>query len=149
MSEEKITLAIIKWLKESGFEVIAFDFPQSGTGVSLHPNSGLSKNLRTIIPDIIAKKNDCLFFFENKSFFSKKDFEKVEQLIQENAYSENLEKLKNKYTAKRCLFGIGGPNSETFLIQAMRFSKMTDFIVVVQESDNKISMPWGLEALNG
>lgn len=39
ISEEKVTINIIKWLKENDWEIICYDFPQSGTGIMLHPQS--------------------------------------------------------------------------------------------------------------
>ena len=41
LTEEQATKAILDWLEENGWKIICFDFPQSGTGVSLHPNEEL------------------------------------------------------------------------------------------------------------
>ena len=53
MREEKVTISILKWLKKNDWKIISYDFPQSGTGLLIHPNSTIgrtSKNKGGIIP---------------------------------------------------------------------------------------------------
>ena len=68
MREENVTKNILQWLQINKWEIICFDFPQSGTGVLLHLNdiNRTEKNKGGIIPDIIAVKNGIAVFFENK-----------------------------------------------------------------------------------
>ena len=40
MKEEQVTKAVLKWLIANKWEIVCFDFPQSGTGRILHPNGG-------------------------------------------------------------------------------------------------------------
>ena len=76
MREEKVTITMLKWLQSNDWQIVCFDFPQSGTGVSLHPNQNIrekTKNKGAIIPDIIANKNAKSLFFsignvERRSF---------------------------------------------------------------------------------
>ena len=39
MREEFVTINIIKWLKNYNWDIVCYDFPQSGTGVMIHPNT--------------------------------------------------------------------------------------------------------------
>ena len=66
MTEEQVTKSLLKWLSDHQWEIICFDFPQSGTGRFLHPNGDTNKNKDTINPDIVAVKDNICLFFENK-----------------------------------------------------------------------------------
>lgn len=82
MREENVTKKIIKYLKKNEWKIISFDFPQSGTGIMILPDDNKSsKNKDSIIPDIIAHKNNICLFFENKDRFVKADFDKVNGFI--------------------------------------------------------------------
>ena len=62
MKEEQVTKSVLKWLLDNKWEIICFDFPQSGTGRLLHPNSTQEKNKGAINPDIVAVRDGvCLF----------------------------------------------------------------------------------------
>ena len=80
MKEENVTKAILRKLVSAGWEIICYDFPQSGTGRVLHPNDRDSKTLGAIIPDIVAIKDGIVVDFENKDRFVFSDFEKIDQL---------------------------------------------------------------------
>ena len=54
MNEEFVTKSIIYYLKSNGWNIFSFDYPQSGTGYLIHPNSRFHKNKEAVIPDIIA-----------------------------------------------------------------------------------------------
>ena len=63
MTEETVTKLLLEWLMNNGWEIICFDFPQSGTGRLLHPNGSTEKNKNAINPDIVAVRNGtCVFF---------------------------------------------------------------------------------------
>ena len=98
ITEEQVTKIILKWLETTGWEIICFDFPQSGTGISLHLNEDLrdGKNKGVIIPDIIAIKNNEVVFFENKNRFELSDFLKLENLKTTNNYTMSISKLLKK-----------------------------------------------------
>lgn len=98
LTEEKITKFLIKYLKLKGFKIFAYDFPQSGTGYVLRPNSSdiKHKNINFWIPDIIAIKNKDLYVFENKDHFSLSDIKKIQTIFHDESHSEAIDKLLSK-----------------------------------------------------
>jgi hypothetical protein len=114
LTEEQVTKAILDWLEANGWEIICFDFPQSGTGVSLHPNEELrtTKNEGAFIPDIVAIKNGSVVFFENKDRFVLADFIKVEELKKNNDFSNSIERLLNDFEYSNIFYGVGLAHSD-------------------------------------
>lgn len=143
MTEEKITLKIIEWLKNMDWKIICFDFPQSGTGITLHPNDEFrdkkTKNKSGIIPDIVAYKNGIVVFFENKNRFYYDDFVKVKELKDNNNYTRSIEKLLSSYAVDRIFYGIGILNKQKDLEKAVQLQEWIDFIVSVS-IDNEVSI---------
>lgn len=74
INEEQITKQILLDLSESEFQILAFDFPQSGTGILLVPEL---ETLPKMNIDIIALKGKNIWFFENKDRYYPKDFDKL------------------------------------------------------------------------
>lgn len=109
MREENVTKNILQWLQKNNWEIICFDFPQSGTGVLLHLNNSnrTEKNKGGIIPDIIAVKNDIAVFFENKDRFYQPDFDKLFEIKTELNYSDSLNLLLSDHNISSILYGIG------------------------------------------
>lgn len=109
ITEEQATKAILDWLEANGWKIICFDFPQSGTGVSLHPNEELrtTKNKGAFIPDIVAIKDGYVIFFENKDRFVLDDFVKVEELRKNNDYSNFIRRLLAEFEYLEILYGVG------------------------------------------
>jgi len=109
ITEEQATKAILDWLEVSDWKIICFDFPQSGTGVSLHPNEELrtTKNKGAFIPDIVAIKNRTVIFFENKDRFVLDDFIKVQDLRNNNDYSNSIQRLLAEFEYTEILYGVG------------------------------------------
>lgn len=109
ITEEQTTKAILDWLENNDWKIICFDFPQSGTGVSLHPNQELrtTKNKGAFIPDIVAIKNSSVVFFENKDRFVLSDFLKVQELKISNDFSNSIEKLLNEFDYSNIYYGVG------------------------------------------
>lgn len=139
MTEENVTKSILKWLKNNEWEIVCFDFPQSGTGQFLHPNNSESEKIKGAInPDIVAVKNDICIFFENKNRFYYHDYEKQNSLINENDYSNAINILLSNYKVKNIYYGIGLP-----AIKHSRRSEdaacLVDFIIGV-EDNNQISI---------
>ncbi len=132
MGEERVTKAILKWLIGNGWEIICFDFPQSGTGRLLHPNGTNEKNKGAINPDIIAVRNGVCLFFENKDRFYFPDFEKVNELIVHDDYSEATTTLLAGRLAERYFYGIGLPASK-HTRASQKAAYLVDFIVGVEE----------------
>ncbi len=133
MTEENVTKKIIGWLTDNGWSIVCYDFPQSGTGVFLHPNDSTEKNKDTINPDIVAVKNDVAVFFENKSYFYFQDFKKVEELRATDKYSNAINTLLQDYSINMIYYGIGYPK-EVHKKKAKESLNMVDFIIGVEES---------------
>jgi hypothetical protein len=135
MSEEKITKKIMEWLSQNGWKIIAFDFPQSGTGKYLHPNKDIrekeSKNAYAFIPDIVAIKGDEALFFENKNRFYKDDFIKLKDIKTKGNYSESIADLLKDYNIKNIFYGVGLFNNVKDLEKARIYSSFVDFIILV------------------
>ena len=114
MREEQVTKNILGWLEGNGWQIICYDFPQSGTGVLLHLNSSnrTEKNKSGIVPDIIAVKNDVALFFENKDRFYEPDFNKLHEIKTELNYSDSLDQLLAGLNIGVVYYGIGISESE-------------------------------------
>lgn len=135
MTEEKLTKTILAWLEKTGWEIIAFDFPQSGTGIMLHPTIAgrVHKNSETIIPDIIASKGEKGIIFENKNRFVASDFEKVYQAKSGGLFVHALTKLLENIPPENMFWGIGLPFSINALKKANTVLIKLDFVVFVED----------------
>ena len=132
MTEERVTKAILKWLLDGGWEIVCFDFPQSGTGRLLHPNESSEKNRNAINPDIVAVKNHVSVFFENKDRFYYPDYEKVNNLRINNDYSDAISDLLSNYSINTIFYGIGLPVNK-HKKRSMDSAHLVDFILGVNE----------------
>lgn len=113
MTEEQVTKALLKYLTDNNWHIVCFDFPQSGTGRVLHPNNADGKkNKDSIIPDIVAVKNNISLFFENKDRFYFPDYKKVNKLIVDNQYTKAIDKLLSDYVIEKIYYGIGLPTEK-------------------------------------
>lgn len=93
-----------------------------------------SKNKDSIIPDIIAHKNNICLFFENKDRFVKADFDKVNGLIENNKYINNINKFLSKYKIDNIYYGVGLPyNVKTNTI--LDHSNLIDFAIKIFEDE--------------
>lgn len=133
MREEEVTKSIMNWLVAHGWEIICFDFPQSGTGRQLHPRDVSSKTYGIIIPDIVAIKDGKVLVFENKDRFVYSDFEKVYRLKNTDAYDDAWRNLLRGTNYSNIYFGIGIPNTMTNRKRALKCSDMVDFIGLIDE----------------
>lgn len=141
MTEEQITKVVIGWLQENDWEIICYDFPQSGTGRSLHPNADVredTKNKGAVIPDIVAVRNGNAIFFENKDRYVLSDFEKVQHLRSTGDYSEAIDALLSGHGIQSITYGVGGPDETTFIDRAIQSRDMVDFIVVTNKVAAKV-----------
>lgn len=131
MSEEAVTKAILSSLIKNGWNIVCFDFPQSGTGILLHPDSsGNNKNKGAINPDIIAVKNEIGMYFENKDRTYLPDFQKVNLLRTQNCYINALTNLLKQFSIKYMYYGIGLP-SQKCTQSALDNKNLVDFIIGV------------------
>ncbi len=141
MTEEQITKAILNWLENKGWKIISFDFPQSGTGVSLHPNEEIreTKNKGAFIPDIVAIKDKTVAFFENKDRFVLSDFEKVAELRTTIDYSKSIKKHLNGLTYVNIFYGVGLPHTDNTSKKTEENKNKIDFAVFVSP-DKSVSV---------
>ena len=110
MTEEQVTKAILTSLIECGWVIIAYDFPQSGSGKMLRPNDNISeKNKGGLIPDVVAVKNGVCLFFENKDRVVISDFQKVSSLIHDNQYTDDISTLLAGHSVIKMFYGVGFP----------------------------------------
>lgn len=133
IKEEDVTKNILKWLQSRNWEIICYDFPQSGTGRVLHPDNTFSKTAGSIIPDIIAIKDTTVVVFENKDRFVFEDFEKINNLRQTNIYNKSFSKLLKKYKYTNIFYGIGMPFSPINESKTIDNLSLTDFVVFTNE----------------
>ena len=136
ITEEQATKAILDWLEENDWKIICFDFPQSGTGVSLHPNEELrtTKNKGAFIPDIVAIKNRTVIFFENKDRFVLDDFIKVQDLRNNNDYSNSIVRLLAEFEYSKILYGVGLVHSENTEQKTNLHLDKIDFAIFYHEN---------------
>ena len=133
ITEEKLTIAILDWLEINNWKIICFDFPQSGTGVLLHPNIQKkgNKNKGGFIPDIVAYKKHVAIFLENKDRFERKDYEKTNFLRNTMGYSTSIANLLANFKIHQIYYGIGIPASEKNKQKDKENWSLTDFTIMV------------------
>lgn len=135
MKEEKVTIGILKWLETNNWEIVCFDFPQSGTGILLHPNNEkkTEKNKGGIIPDIIAVKNKTALFFENKDRFYKSDFDKLSEIKTQNNYCNSLSELLKDFSVETIVYGIAIPTIKKQILKSLEHIDKIDFLISISE----------------
>jgi hypothetical protein len=142
MTEEQVTKALLKWLDNDGWEIVCFDFPQSGTGYVLHPvgDNRTTKNKGGIIPDIVAVKDGICVFFENKDHFVMSDFEKVSILRTSNDYLVAIERMLSNWQIEKIYYGVGLPKLKTSELKTLKNKDLIDFAILVESSDKDVSI---------
>ena len=146
MTEEDVTKSILKWLIQNGWNIICFDFPQSGTGIFLHPNNSSSKNKDSVNIDIVAVKGGECLFFENKDRFYFQDYKKIYKLKTENNYSRDIGKLLKEYNNISKFYGIGLPTS-AHKKKSKASINLVDFIIGVND-DKTIEILFKNDGIN-
>lgn len=136
MKEEQVTKAILRWLMANNWEIVCYDFPQSGTGRILHPNGGArTKNKNSIIPDIVAVRNGVCIFVENKNRFYYSDYEKQHLLKSGSDYCDAVSTLLKGYTVNHVFYGIGLP-TEKHKRGSIAAARLVDFIICVDDDES-------------
>lgn len=130
MKEEAITLAVVKFLRAHGFEIIAFDYPGSGSGLRLSPDNRSSKN-NGIIPDVIAFRGDCLIIIESKPTFVLEDVNKLQPLRNGVDYATSLQRLLHLSDTQSIYYGICFEHTDLEITKAKKYSNQIDFILTV------------------
>lgn len=134
MREEQVTKKILCWLSELGWEIVCFDFPQSGSGRVLHPDSAVSKTLGAVIPDIVAVKDCMVVNFENKDHFALSDFEKLNSLRHTDAYRAAYANLLNGFDFNKIYYGAGLPYTPLIDRKVKGHLDLVDFVVYVGDA---------------
>lgn len=136
IEEEEITMRILTWLKDNGWHIICYDFPQSGTGYVLKPDGSRSKNKGCINPDIVAVNptTQICVFFENKNRYYSKDFQKQHSLITNNQYTLAIGKLLSGYRVKNIYYGIGLP-TYSFTATVKEKCGLVDFVIGISPAE--------------
>ena len=128
MTEEQVTKSLLRQLISNDWNIICFDFPQSGTGRVLHSDDVIGeKTKNSIIPDIVAVKNKIALFFENKDRFYLPDYKKVNALIENNQYTCAIDSLLSDYEIANIYYGIGLP-TEKYTAKSKECAYLVDFI---------------------
>ena len=141
MREEKVTINLLNWLESEGWSIICYDFPQSGTGLMIHPNCNTNhneKNKGGIIPYIIAIKNSIAVYFENKDRFVKSDFDKLKEIKLFGNYSDGLNDLLKKYRITKIYYGIGIPSFAKEIDKSKEHLDDIDFLLSTDSVGNVI-----------
>lgn len=112
MTEENVTILVIKSLKKAGWKIISFDYPQSGTGKLIKPDSE-SKNLGGFIPDIVSFKDGVVLFWENKDRFVYEDFVKIKTIKGSNNFQKPIQSFLSGYKYNYIYYGISIPKIDT------------------------------------
>jgi len=138
MREERVTINILNWLEENDWKIVCYDFPQSGTGILLHPNGDnrTEKNKGGIIPDIIAVKNNVALFFENKDRFYQPDFDKLFEIKTENNFSDSLNQLLSEFNISKIVYGIGIAEVKKHLEKSKTQLDKIDFLITTNDNKN-------------
>lgn len=138
MREEKVTINIMNWLEENDWQIVCYDFPQSGTGVLLHPNGDnrTEKNKGGIIPDIIAVADNVALFFENKDRFYQPDFDKLFEIKTENNFSDSLNQLLSEFSVSKIVYGIGIPEEKKHIEKSKTQLDKIDFLITTDDNQN-------------
>jgi hypothetical protein len=137
VKEAQVTITILNWLKQNGWHIVCYDFPQSGTGTLIHPNSDdkrRTKNKGGIIPDIVAVKEMTAVYFENKSSYTASDFEKIREIKLNGNYSHGLSELLALKKNSNYFFGIAYGNSKKDKANGLDNLKDIDFLITVNSN---------------
>lgn len=137
MKEERVTINILYWLESNGWKIICYDFPQSGTGVLLHPNTDknrTTKNKGGIIPDILATRNSVALFFENKDRFVLSDFEKIKEIKSTGNFSNSLNTILSESNVTSIFYGIGIPINDRHIKKSLENIEGIDFLISTNDN---------------
>ena len=149
-SEELVTIRIIEILKNMGWNIISYDFPQSGTGLVIHPNNiedvVKKGNDGTWIPDIIATKGKELIFLENKVNFSDSDSLKISKIKKTGIYEDGINKLSSP--DKSVHFGMGFVHTDKNYKKCMEDSNDIDFYLLISCNSFILRKKSEIEELN-
>ena len=138
-----MTIHMLNWLESNGWEIICYDFPQSGTGVLIHPNISekSSKNKNGFIPDIVARKKSIVLFFENKDRYFHSDFVKLKEIKNDKKYTKGITELIYPSNLSNIFYGIGIYNNKKNVDKSLNNINDLDFLLSVND-DGSINIDY-------
>jgi hypothetical protein len=138
MTEEFVTLSVMRTLIGKGWTILTYDYPKSGTGIMLHPEERgeAHKNKASIIPDIVAVKKDIVLFFENKNKFFLPDFLKLQEIRDTSRYDNSIANLLSYYAPQEIIYGVTVPDIPGVLEKCLRQTDKIDLLLSVNQNGN-------------
>lgn len=116
MTEEQVAKSILKWLADSGWEILDYDFPGGGTGRKFHVGGGMSdKTKGIVIPDIIAFKSNVILIFEDKAADTLSDYKKIKRLSESGEFRAQLEAAYSDISIVNVIWGIGYSGQQKYI----------------------------------
>lgn len=131
MTEERVTLAVMKFIRNFKYAIIAFDYPQSGRGLLLHSNERRGKNDDSLVPDILAKRADDAIFLENKVRFSDADAAKLRRVRDSGLYDGHLRKVGIDRQYCKVKFGVALADTPSNVAAFMAHGSDLDLLFLV------------------
>ena len=135
VTEEKVTKTVMQFLIDHSWDILCFDFPQSGTGKQLHPNGAKSKTEGIWVPDIVAYRDKVLLCFEDKDHYEQKDVIKLNEIKKTNRYSDALSDLTSGRDYDEVIYGIALPWSKYREGRANKALKLIDFAILLKSGE--------------
>ena len=135
MTEEELTIALLEYLQANEWDIVCYDFPQSGTGRMIHPDDTNSKTEGGIIPDIVAVKKGVCLFFENKDHYDHPDFEKQGSLRSTTKYMKSIRQLLKGKNYSKIYYGIAIPEKSVVCV-TNDDKNLIDFIITLDNNLN-------------
>lgn len=113
MKEEVVTEAVENHLAEIGWTMFAVDYPTSGSGLRLHPNERKTgtKHRDSIVPDVVAYRENTVLIVECKPYFDKNDASKLLK-ISGGEYSKSLHRRVYTTEIKSIRTALAFPKSD-------------------------------------
>lgn len=130
MREETITIKFVRYLRYRGWNIISYDFPQSGTGLELHPDNETDKTKGIYIPDVIAYKDGIGIVTENKVDYDEYDIQKLANLKYGYEYDRALNQIFNGYNLKKILYGVVLNKTNSNYSKLLKISDLIDFAIL-------------------
>lgn len=139
MTEEAVTTKIISWLEARGWTILAYDFPQSGTGKTFRPNAVTPgcKTSGNFIPDIVAYRGGVVIIMENKPRLDSSDFHKLDNINKGQTHSMAITEFLDDYKYEHIAYGIGIPKTAAKR-RIQELLPLVDFVLQIAEEKVEI-----------
>lgn len=137
MREQEVTLAVEKYLKQNNWAILSLNNPFAGKSIWVKPKGGF-RGKGTLIPDIIANKDNFYMIVEAYEKLKIKDIEKL------NKYSklEYLDSLKEIFSNKN----LKVIKVMTYPEPVKPYNYPKDFIILGVKKDFSVNVYFGNES---